>query len=183
MKKATLERVLKAHEGDDYHFCGGRDYHEPTEIMDCVREAIEYTQDEEITNDDDIRERINEAADSSTPIYNADLAKWFSENWSAFEEIAAEYGGDTMTKDVMRGIAMAYCATLEREAFAAFEEVWNEAEALEESEKPAEVAITTTEKRPTACETCGGVVHSTFKKENGTTALVSEECENKCEVV
>ena len=137
MKKSTLQAVLEAHKGDDYALTADRDYHEPEEIMDCVREAIEYA-DDEIHEADDLRDAINEHADSATPVYNSGLAAWFGDNWSAVDDYLDEVGepvmiqnGNRQQPDIMRTIMAAYCMSLEREAFAALESVWEEAEELE----------------------------------------------------
>lgn len=134
MKKTTLQAVLEAHKGDDYALTTDREHHEPEEIMDCVREAIEYA-DDELSETDDLRDAINENADAATPVYNHGLAEWFGKEWPAVDELVDEYGEmmkDSEGKpDTMRTIAAAYCMSLEREAFAALEAVWEEAEELE----------------------------------------------------
>ena len=140
MKKEQLEKVLTAHAGDDYHFTGDREYHEPVNIMDVVREVIDNAPDDEMTEADDLRDQINESADSATPVYNHDRAKWFEDNWQAYDDVTNEFGKDGMGDDIMIGIGIAYCVTLEREAMDTLGNVWAEAEELENSEAETENA-------------------------------------------
>ncbi len=140
MKKSNLLKALEAHKGDDYFFTGDREYHEPEKIINIIHEVLDNAEDE-IADVDDLRDSINEQADSATPVYNHDLAKWFSDNWMAYDEIADELGKDGMGENIMQGIMAAYCLTLEREAEAALREVWKEAEDMEdeaEAEKEEE---------------------------------------------
>lgn len=142
MKKKYLLQAIEAQaeekDGkkvyDDYHFTGARDYHEPEEIMDIIREVLEYEEEEELSETDDLRDAINDQADSATPVYNHALAEWFGQNWQAYDEVAEEFGQDGMGDNIMRGIAMAYCYTLERECMEALGEVWKEAEELESAD-------------------------------------------------
>lgn len=132
MKKENLLKVLETHKDDDYHFTGGRDYHEPETIMDIIRDVISDA-DDEIDEPEDLQDSINEYADSATPVYNHDLAKWFGDNWMAYDEISDELGRDGMGDNIMRGIALAYCLTLEREIASSLQAVWDEAEELEDA--------------------------------------------------
>lgn len=133
MLKTKLLKTLDAHKGDNYHFAADRKYHTPEEIMDIICEVIDNA-DDEISEADNLRDNIMEYADSATPVYNHDLAEWFSDNWQAYDEIADELGKDGMGDNIMRGIMTAYCLTLEHEAGAALDVVWNEAEEMEEED-------------------------------------------------
>lgn len=133
--KQNLLQVLELHKGDDFHFTKDREYHDPVTIVGIVREVIGNMKDDESlsnNDNDDIREGISENADSATPIYNHNLAEWFGSNWKAYDEIAEEFGKASMGENIMRGIAIAYCMTLEREAWNAWIEIYNEADKANE---------------------------------------------------
>lgn len=133
MKKQALHDVLEECK-DDYHFAGSG-YHTPEEIMDVVRNAVnDYgTLEDEIADIDDMRDDLNECADSQTPIHTHDLLEWLKDNYSAYEETADEFGEAKNREgkmDLMRGIMQAYCWTLEQEAMEALQAVWNAAEGV-----------------------------------------------------
>ena len=137
MNKQKLLDVINSHKDgdkyDDHYFTSTRDYHEPKDIMDVVRCVIEeYGELTDGVNEvDDMRDDLNEAADSQTPIYNRDLLIWLADNHTAYEETIDEMGEikDSSGKtDLIRGIMFAYCRTLENDAMSALESVWNEAE-------------------------------------------------------
>lgn len=131
MKKIYIEKVLEARKDDPYHFTSAGDYHEGKDVMDIVHEVIEYA-DAEVNDADELRDDVAERADSATPIYNADRAEWFGKNWQAYDDIEEELGKEGMGDSIMQSIAIAYCLTLEREVMQALEEVFKEAEVLEE---------------------------------------------------
>lgn len=93
------------------------EYHDREALKDAVYSVLmEYGEEtDEVTDVDDIRDDISEVCDSQTPIYHADRAKWFGENWSAYDDIASELGREGMGDDIMQGIGIAYCLTLERD--------------------------------------------------------------------
>jgi hypothetical protein len=107
-------------------------YHTSNEIHDILNTVLsEYgNEEDEITDIEDLRDDINECADSDTPIYYKDIAEWFGGNWTAYDEVKREIG--EMGDDIMKGIQMAFCYTLENEAMEALRALYEEAEENED---------------------------------------------------
>lgn len=108
-RKELLENIEKTGHGE---------YHDLHTVRDAIHTVYtQYGNDDDCvvvdgTLTDEVRDQLSWVCDSATPIYDKDRAKWFGENWSAYDEIMDELGrGD----NVMDGIGIAYCLTLERE--------------------------------------------------------------------
>lgn len=123
MTKTQLQDLLRGDE-KDFHYNG--DYH-TFDSLDMLN-LIEYIEDKDHTTAYDIRDdneaTIQEVCDSAVPIYYADLAKWFGENWNAVNEYIDEFGemateGDK--PDIMKTIQGAYYITYEREILEALD--------------------------------------------------------------
>ena len=142
MNKAKLSRVFESRV-DDYQYTSSRKYHNPVVIMDVIGEVLASA--DNVNDINDLKDAITEQANSAAPVFNYDLAQWFANNWQAYNDIAYELGQDGMIleharDDIMRGIEIAYCLTLEREAMEALNEIWKAAEELEEAEAEKEEA-------------------------------------------
>lgn len=116
--KQIIEKIDK-----DYRY--NSDYH--TIERDDVVELLELLETKEADADyktmDELRDRLYyyglgfEMADNNCPIYYADIAKWFGDNWQAVDE-AIEEGiiDSTSIKDegIMKALQCAYVMTYER---------------------------------------------------------------------
>lgn len=109
-------------------------YHEASEIHEVLSEVLgNYgNETDEVSDADELQDDINEEADICTPIYSNDIAKWFSENWQAYNDTADKLGKDGMGDDIMKGIQISYCITLENEAMEALTALFEELENKEE---------------------------------------------------
>lgn len=91
------------------------DYHTQEDILDALDTVVtQYSVDlEEEADVEEVEDAITETCDRATPIYYADIAKWFAENWSAVDETREELG--ETGADIMKEIQQAYFYTLERD--------------------------------------------------------------------
>jgi len=109
---------------DKHSYLFSSNIHNTEDIYDCIYTLLSeyWDQEDDIDNIDDIIDDLTEVADSQTPIYYADIAKFFSKNWSAVDSFVEEIGIDSKNFDIMKLIQGAYCYTLEQEARQALEE-------------------------------------------------------------
>jgi len=56
-----------------------------------------------------------EQADSDVPIYNSDIAEWFSDHWTAVNDYIDEFGIYEKDFNIMNTIQGAYCISYERD--------------------------------------------------------------------
>lgn len=124
--KKTLVELLRVkqaeNKGDDFFYNG--DYHtigysELDDIINMLDADTEYSDSDEVIDALQYNGSITEYADSGTPIYYNDIAKWFGENWSAVGDYIDEIGEPMKDSggrtDIMRTIQGAYCMTYERD--------------------------------------------------------------------
>lgn len=117
LTKTKLEKLLETkkeeNKGEDFYFHG--DYHtiglsELEDIVDMLEDGTEYEDLNEVIEKLQDNGSIAEYADSSTPIYYADIAKWFGDNWSAFvcgnPVFVAKYYDNYRVYDKYSGMAM-----------------------------------------------------------------------------
>lgn len=106
----------------DFYYRG--DYHDITlsdvsDLIDMIDEAEEFNDSDEVIDHLQYSGQISEYADSSTPIYYNQIAKWFGENWGAIDDYVEELGDvakDSQGKaDIMKTIQCAYCMSYERD--------------------------------------------------------------------
>lgn len=146
IKKETLLKLIETKDNEDRTKYGTTwsykgDYHtiDSYELKEIVENLDEEEYDDysaiydELTYDGE----LYEYADSATPIYYHDIAKWFGENQSAVDDYIDEFGdmatGSDGKADMMKTIQCAYCMTYERDIASALEAVCEEVE--EEAEE------------------------------------------------
>lgn len=119
MTKEKLQNYSKElatlSKNNNYFYSG--DHHEITlqeidEAIDFLDDSAEFTDWDNLI--DSIVDNVSEIADSATPIYYADIAKWFSSNWQAVDEYIAEMGQPD-DFDIMKIIQGAYYVSYERD--------------------------------------------------------------------
>lgn len=125
--KDLLKTKQEENNSSDFFYHG--DYHtigcsELSDIIDMLEDDTEYSDYDDIIDELQYNGSITEYADTSTPIYYSDIAKWFGENWSAVGEYIDEIGEPIQDNggrtDIMRTIQGAYCMTYERDLQDAF---------------------------------------------------------------
>lgn len=135
---------VKQEEGKAEDFFYRGDYHDITlselaDIVDMLEDDGEYETYSDVVDALQYNGSISEYADSSTPIYYADIAKWFEENWSAVDECMDEFGDPAQDSngktDIMKTIQMAHCWSYERDIQSALESLCDD---LPEEEEEAE---------------------------------------------
>jgi len=133
--------LAKLTKHQDWYFCG--DYHEITlsELDDAIAsldDDYEYEVDD-ILEDMQDNSIFSDLADSSTPIYYSDIAKWFGENYSAVNEYVNEMGTpDSRDFDIMKMIQGGYYISYERDIYQAMKQLLEDYESdmtPEEEEK------------------------------------------------
>lgn len=144
MNKETIVQKLKSlksiYENNEiyrgqYHDVVAWDMADYISNYDVLYDDIEYSTADEVM--DDLQDEFVSWADSETPVYYADIAKWFGDNYTAVDEYIDEMGADKDhgSTDIMRTIQGAYCYTLEqdmRDALQSFLEDIFEQDELEE---------------------------------------------------
>lgn len=117
------------------------DYHDSATIVSVLDTVLtQYNSEEEdIQGCNEVEDAITETCDSDTPIYYQDIAEWFGKNWRAYDEVREALGLEGMGDDIMKGIQIAYCITLEREVREELE--WFLEEAEEEEAEAENVTL------------------------------------------
>lgn len=142
-KLAELLEVKKEeNKAQDFYYRG--DYHdiglsELSDIVDMMEDGTEYEDYSEVIDKLQYNGSISEYADSSTPIYYYDIAKWFGENYSAVDEYIDEMGdcveGSNGKADIMKTIQGAHFLSYERDIQSALESLIDELPEEEEAEE------------------------------------------------
>ncbi len=87
---------------------------------------------------------ISECADSSTPIYYSDIAKWFGENYRAVDEYVSEIGApESKDFDIMKLIQGAFYISYERDLSNAIELLLKEMTLAESDTKESQALVGT----------------------------------------
>jgi len=126
--KITADQMLQVLNRDGFYY--RTEYHNFNQISDILKECLEdYNKGDIVDDDNDIndnfREFIQEYCDSSTPIYYAQRAEWFGENWGAVNEYIENIGTERIT-DIMDIIGAAYCYSLENGVMELFDHIISE---------------------------------------------------------
>lgn len=112
--KQIIEKINK-----DYRYTG--EYHtiecdDIVEVLECLKEDAEVATIDELM--DKVIEELWQVADGKCPVHNYDIAKFFGENWRAFEEAMEEGMIDQNfinAQGVMKAIQVSWCMSYERD--------------------------------------------------------------------
>lgn len=132
--KKILEKKLEEAKTPENDFYYHGEYHEINysdlaEVLDRVKDEEEFESFDDFIEKMDYDGRIGEIADSNTPIYYYDIAKWFGENYSAVDEYVSEMGApEAKDFDIMKLIQGAFYISYERDLKSAFETFFEDIE-------------------------------------------------------
>lgn len=97
------------------------------EALESIISYASYANDEDVP--EDMPDALRETLDGHTPIYNSDIMQFITENPNEVDEVADEFGIESMySSGIVRAGMTAYAVTLERLADRLYTRILNDFE-------------------------------------------------------